>query len=130
MSLSVTVKRMILVIGISSAVISLIAAGYYAFFSAEPFLASWLPFVIGVFLMGALNCLKVLMIKSTVSRALDMDSPGTARGFVSLQYLVRFLATGVILWVSHTAPFINLWGAVAGVFTFQIAAHSLRFFER
>ncbi|MCL2069145.1 MAG: hypothetical protein FWH00_04520, partial [Oscillospiraceae bacterium] len=58
MGLSVTVKRMVLVICISSAGFALIAAVYYALFSSSPFMASWLPFTVGIFLMGMLNCAK------------------------------------------------------------------------
>jgi len=102
-----------------------IAAGvvYYRSYSAG-------PFAVGVLLMAALNIWKVVMLGRVVRRAADMDDKKDAKNYVRAQYLFRLLLTAVVLVIAATdyVPFVNLWGAVAGIFTLQIAAFSLKFF--
>jgi hypothetical protein len=128
MNFSPTARRMVLVIFLSSFAFILVAAVYYLVFPGADFTfwGSLYRFALGVLFMSSLNCAKVFVIERMVDRALRMDSPRAAGGFVGVQYLLRLAATGAILWVSHQSPHINLWGAIAGIFTFQIAAHSLK----
>ena len=44
------------------------------------------------------------------------------------QYFVRFLLTGAVLVLAARSEYISLWGAIAGIFTLQIAAYMLRIF--
>jgi len=120
MKLSLDAKRMILVIGASSLVI--IAGGIIFFRSLEA-----LPFAFGVLLMAALNAVKVVMLERAVYKISGMGEK-EASNYMRIRYLLRFVITGVVLYIAVAVQFISLWGAIAGVFTFQIAAHSLRFF--
>ena len=88
--------------------------------------AGFLPFTYGVLLVCALNCVKVLMIEYTVKRA--VEKTGGSGAWAGGQYLIRFLLTGAVLVFAALSDHINLWGAVVGIFTFQIAAHMLRIF--
>ena len=99
-----------------------ITAGSLAYFRGPGFL----PFAYGVLLTCALNCVKVLMIERTVKRAAEM--PGGSGAWGGGQYLIRYVLTGAVLVVAALSDHINLWGAIIGIFTFQIAAHMLRFF--
>jgi len=125
MNLSHPSKRMILVIGVS--VLVLIAAGTIFYRSLEA-----LYFAFGVILTSSLNVLKVFMLERTVRKVVDMDQPDTGKNYVRLQYLLRYLLTGLVLLAAGLIsmyvhpPFINIWGAVAGVFTLQIAVISVR----
>jgi predicted PurR-regulated permease PerM len=123
MKISVTAKRMILGILVSSLIFIAAGAAYYRSYSV-------FPFAIGVLLMAALNILKVLMLERVVRKAVDMDDKKDASNFIRAQYLLRLLLTGIVLFIAATdkVPFVNLWGAVAGIFTMQIAAFSLKFF--
>ncbi|MCL2034391.1 MAG: hypothetical protein FWG94_06620 [Oscillospiraceae bacterium] len=123
MKISVTAKRMIIAIIITSFVF--IAAGgvYYRSYAVFPFAA-------GVVLMAALNVLKVAMLERAVNNAADMIEKKDAGNYLRVQYMLRLLLTGVVLFIAATdkVPFVSLWGAIAGIFTFQIAAFSLKFY--
>jgi hypothetical protein len=87
------------------------------------------PFALGVILMAGLNIAKVFMIERTVNRTAEIDEVGYGKVYIRLQYLIRFGLTAVVLIVAAITDFIDIWGAVAGVFTFQIAAFSLKFMK-
>jgi predicted outer membrane lipoprotein len=100
----------------------MIAAGAIFFRSTEAF-----PFALGVFLTTALNVLKAVWLEHTVNRVAEMEEGQAGSNLVRLQYLLRFLLTGLVMVAAVYLPFIHLWGAVAGIFTFPISAHLLRF---
>jgi len=116
---------MITVIGIS--VLVLIAAGVAIYRSLEA-----LYFALGVVLTSALNVLKVFMLERTVKKAVDMEEAVAGKNYVRLQYLLRYFLTGIVLLAAGLVsvyvkpPFINIWGAVAGVFTLQVAVIAVR----
>ena len=110
-----------MIIGVSALVL---IAGSAVFYRSLLFL----PFALGVFLTCALNCLKVVMLERAVEKAMDKGSG--AKGYMGLQYLLRFLLTGIVLALAATQDFISLWGAIAGIFTFPVAALSLKFFPQ
>ena len=125
MNLSRPSKRMILVIGIS--VLVLIVAGVLIYRSLEA-----LYFAFGVILTSSLNVLKIIMLERTVNKVVGMDEPDAGKNYVRLQYLLRYILTGAVLLAAGLIsvyvhpPFINIWGAVAGIFTLQIAVISVR----
>jgi len=123
MKISVTAKRMIVGIIIYSLVFIAAGALYYRSYSVFPFAA-------GILLMAALNCLKVAMLERVVKTVADMDEKKEAGNYVRVQYLLRLLLTGIVLFIAATdkVPFVSLWGAIAGIFTMQTAAFSLKFF--
>jgi len=123
--ISKTTKNIMLMICVVALVI--IAGGAVFFQSIEA-----LYFAIGVILTSSLNVLKIYMLERTVNRTLDMDNPESGKNFVRLHYLVRYFLTGAVLlgaglvWIYVDPPFINIWGAVLGVFTLQIAVIVVR----
>lgn len=124
-NLSLPSRKMITVIGIS--VLVLIAAGAAIYRSLEA-----LYFALGVILTSALNVLKVFMLERTVKKAVDMEEAVAGKNYVRLQYLLRYFLTGIVLLAAGLVsvyvkpPFINIWGAVAGVFTLQVAVIAVR----
>jgi len=86
-----------------------------------------LYFAIGVIITSSLNVLKIYLLDRSVRKTLEMDNPTTGKLYTSFQYLLRYFLTGAVLLAAAMItlyvepPFINLWGAVAGVFTLQIA---------
>ena len=117
MKLSRDARRMLALIAGQALVIIVISAIYFG-------LPGFLPFVYGVLLTCALNCVKVLHIEHTVRKAVEAQSGGIWGG---AQYMLRFLLTGAVLVLAGVSPHINLWGAIAGIFTLQVAAYGLRF---
>ena len=126
--LSLPTKRIMFVIGISALVIILGGVILCLVLEALPS-AEALPFVLGVLLMSALNILKIQMLERTVKRTIEMEDANIGKNYVRLQYLLRYFLTGAILVVAALTPFINIWGAILGVFTLQIALFSVRFMK-
>ena len=126
MALSVAVKKMILGILVSALVIGIGGAVVYTVFF-PPFPA--LGFVLGLAMTTLLNIVKVVMLERTVTKAtaMNVDESASATRLLGVQYLIRFVLTGLVLVAAATLDFIDLWGAFAGIFTFLVAAHSLRF---
>jgi len=85
------------------------------------------PFALGVVLMAGLNIAKVHLIERTVRKTVEIEKAGTGKTYIRLQYLLRFGLTAIVLIVAALTDFIDIWGAAAGVLTFQIAAFSLKF---
>jgi len=122
---------MILVICIAAFVI--IAVGYVVFLLfLQRALLQALFFAFGVVLTSALNVLKVYMLERTVQNTLEIDDVSTGKNYVRLQYLLRYALTGAVLlvagliWINVDPPFINIWGAIAGIFTLQISVIVVR----
>jgi len=124
MKLSLTAKRMFSVIGASALLFIAAAAVFYR--SPEIF-----PFAIGVLVMSALNCAKVLILEKVVEHAAKMDNAAGGKSFIRFQYFLRLVLTGAVLvgagLLHETYPGL-LWGAAIGILGFQIAAHSLQIF--
>ena len=91
-----------------------------------------LYFAIGVLLTSSLNIGKLFLLERTVRNTLEMTDQRTGKNYVRLQYILRYFLTGAILvgagliTVYVDPPFINLWGALAGLFTLQIAVIIVR----
>jgi len=117
-----TVKKMILVICVSSLIIIAAGAVYYRSFLV-------FPFAFGVLLMSALNVLKVMMLKLAFEKAFNAEA-GAAGNFIRFQHWIGYLLTGLILLLAVKTPFISLLGAAVGVFTLKISAFIVGFFER
>jgi len=92
---------------------------------------SWgaVSFVHGTFWGAALNIIKIVMIDRAVDKIAGMEKD-KAENFVRLQHLLRFALTGIVLVSAALLPnsIINIWGAAAGVLTFQAATFSLKVF--
>ncbi len=85
----------------------------------------FLPFLYGILIGSAFSILKVFLLEYAVDQALKMDKK-QAGNFVSFQYFIRLALTGVVLYIGAVVPWINLWGVVAGVLSFQVALFAVR----
>jgi len=112
-----TLRRMILNMWIAACVVTVAGALFYR--NAEA-----LPFALGVLMSTALNTGKAFWLGRVVTNV--AKNPGTPRTYVPLQYLLRFALTGGVLYLAFMLPFVNQWGAIAGLFTFHAGIHALR----
>ena len=125
MNLSLPSKKMIQVIGLSAVVIIVGGAAIYRSLEA-------VYFAFGVVLTSALNAIKVVLLERTVRKAVDIEEPDAGKNYVRLQYLLRYFLTGAVLLAVGLVtayakpPFINIWGAIAGIFTLQISVIVVR----
>ncbi|MGI5935875.1 MAG: ATP synthase subunit I [Oscillospiraceae bacterium] len=122
MKLSEVAKRMILTIGILTLLFIAAAAVYYR----SP---DCLPFVFGALLGSATSIAKVILLERAVDRALGMEKD-RAGNYVRLQHLLRLALSGAVLVLAALVPNISLWGAVAGILSFQISLYTLKMFKK
>ena len=87
-----------------------------------------LPFVYGLLMAVAVSLVKVLLLERAVNRALTMEK-NKAGLYVSVQHLLRLALSVVPLLIAALVPAINLWGAVVGIFTYQLSLYILKFTE-
>jgi len=105
-------------------------------------------FALGVLLSTALNTWKVFMInkasRRVVSDAGDADVIATEDGdikaapkagkdaanYVRMQHVIRFGATVAVLLAAALVSFIDIIGAVIGIFSWQIAVYSMKFSKK
>ena len=128
MKLSLPAKKMLFVIAISSVTMIVGGIALCLFVPSIPSGEAF-PVALGVFLSSALNVLKVLLLERTVQRVMELETAKESKGYVASQYIVRYVLTGAVLVVAAITPFINLWGAIAGIFTMQIAVFFIRFMK-
>ena len=124
MSISPTVKKMILIMlatGLIMAVIGAIVSTHVEVITAIPFAA-------GVFLSTALNIIKIIWLERVVSAAAKLEEEKSASNLVRLHYVLRLLFTALVLVGGAIAPFIDLWGLVIGLFTYHPAKYALGVF--
>ena len=123
MKISNTVHKMIRVMLITALVMVAAGAVVSAFY---PIIPSILFFSFGILLTTCLNIVKVVWLEQAVQKAVDMEDPATAGSYIRIQYLLRFLLTGLVFIFAILVPFIDLWGALVGLFTFHVAKYTLR----
>lgn len=123
MKISKTVWKMIVVMLVSALV--LIIAGAIA--SLHFPLIRPIAFALGVMLTSALNVLKTIWMERTAYAVANVEDQARAVNMIRIQYFIRFLLTAVVLVIAVYVPFIDLWGAVAGIFTFHAARYALYF---
>jgi len=125
MNLSRTSKNIIYMIYLVALVFILAGTIYHRSIFA-------LYFAIGVLLTSTLNVGKVFLLERTVNITMEMTDQNTGKNYVKFQYLIRYFLTAAVLVgvglvnVFVDPPFISVWGALAGIFTMQIAVIIVR----
>ena len=125
MELAPTSKKIVVMVCVLAGIMMLAGVVIYRSIDAA-------YFAIGVILTSSLNVGKIFLLDRTVKKALEMTDPNYGKNYVRLQYLLRYFLTGAVLLGAGLVsmyvepPFINLWGAVAGLFTYQIAVVIVR----
>jgi len=118
MRLSAAAKRMIRVVCISFPILVVGSAVYYRSLACA-------PFVLGLLLGTFLNITKIWMLNRTTKKVLGMEVL-RAGNYVRVQHFLRFFLTCIVLVIAALAPFVDLWGAIAGVVVYQIAVYTLK----
>ena len=125
MELSKTSKNLIQMIGVAALALIIIGTVIYRSIDA-------LYFAIGVILTSSLNVGKVWLIERTVQKTLELDDQNAGKNYVRFQFIVRYVLSGIVLAAAGLIsvyvepPFINIWGAIVGMFTLQISGMIVR----
>jgi len=124
MRLSETARQMVkalLVLALIVMVVGAVSTMFHEFFAP-------VPFVLGVLWITVVNVIKALWIDRMVETIAEMQDSAQSKGYVLGQFLTRFLLIGVALVVAALVPYRGfLWGAIAGLLTFQPAVYTLHF---
>ena len=87
---------------------------------------NFLPFFYGVLAGSFVSIVKVFLLDRAVDKVINMEQRH-AGGYAGISYLLRFGLSGAVLILGAVAPQISLWGTVAGIFAYQLAAYGLKF---
>ena len=121
MSIAETSKKMINVSFFASLVL---IAGSFLYYRSFDFI----PFALGTLFGFAHNIFKINLLRRAVDKTVDMDNIKVSR-YMPLQYFLRYFLTAAVLIISVYIPFISVIGTGAGILTYQIAAHSIKYFK-
>jgi predicted outer membrane lipoprotein len=116
--LSGTVKKMSFIMAGAAVLMIIGGAAYHRSIEAA------LPFALGVVLTTAFNVVRIVWLEVAINKAVAMDEKSGAN-YIRVQYLLRFTALGLVLLVAVYVPFLDIFGAIFGIFTFHIAAFAL-----
>jgi len=99
-------------------------------FSTTSYINEAVPFGVGVAMAMSLNVAKVIWLKKTINRTVDISTPKAAGRFYQFQYLLRLALTAIVLLIAAVAPdnIVNLLGVIIGIFTFPITMRLMQFF--
>ena len=86
-----------------------------------------LYFAAGVVLATGLNIIRIKMLEQTARKLVELNDDGSSKASVGFSYIFRFLLTVAVFVAAAMLPFIDLFGAVFGIFTLPISMHLLRF---
>ena len=86
-------------------------------------------FVLGIGISLGLNIIKILWLRHSANRAVNM-TPGAGGAFIAIQYLLRFGLTGLVLAATHFLPVVDMFGAILGILAMPFANHAISFFNR
>ena len=126
MKLSRVTKNLILFICVAAVAFFIVGGVIYRSIEA-------LYFAIGVVLTSSLNIGRLCLLERTVQKTLDIEDVNSGKNYVRLQFLLRYVLTGVVLMAAGLIsvyvepPFINIWGAIAGIFTLHISIFLVKF---
>lgn len=118
MKISPLAKRMIITIFIIALASVLISIIYYRSLD-------FLPFLYGIILGSVVSIAKIFLLEHTVNKAIDLEKH-KASSYVTVQYILRLVVTGVVLYLGAVVPQINLLGVVVGILAFQAAVYGTK----
>jgi len=121
-------KMIICIVGLSA----LVALGSGVFFHLHEnfYIAETVPFAVGIALAMGLNITKVIWLKASINKTVDMDTPKAAKLFYQAQYFLRLVLTAAVLLVAALMPdnIVNLLGTIIGILTFPITMRLMQLF--
>ena len=103
----------------------LMMAGGAAFFRSS----FAIGFGLGVGMSMALNIVKILWLKRCVNRAVGMET-ASAGAYISINYILRYVLTGLVLVAAHFLPIVDMFGAAIGLLSMPFANYVVHFFNR
>jgi len=86
-------------------------------------------FALGIGISMALNLVKILWLKRCVNRAVNMET-AAAGAYISINYVLRYVLTGLVLVAAHFLPVVDMFGAAIGLLSMPFANYAVHFLNR
>lgn len=96
----------------------------FGFAATEP-----LKFVLGVFIGGVWSILNFKVLQLLCEKAIKMPS-GKVPGYLQTRYMLKFLVTGVIIYLAIINPWSNIIGVLLGLLATKVSIYVLQFFQK
>ncbi|WP_051355589.1 ATP synthase subunit I [Acetobacterium malicum] len=87
----------------------------FSFLAEDP-----LAFALGVLFGGAYSILNFRLMQLTFDKAMKMPS-ARAQKYVQTRYFLRYLITGVVIYVAIINPWVNIIGVLLGLVAVKIS---------
>lgn len=79
-------------------------------------------FTVGLLFGLIFSILKLILMQNTIKKAVLMPE-GKAQRYANVQYMIRYVLTGVVLFVAAVEPTINLLGVLIGLLSMKVGAY-------
>lgn len=79
-------------------------------------------FTMGILFGLIFSILKLMLMKNTIKKSVLMPE-GKAQKYANVQYMIRYILTGIVLVVAALEPSISLLGVFLGLFSMKAAAY-------
>jgi len=79
-------------------------------------------FTIGLVFGLVFSILKLMLMKNSIKKAVTMPE-AKAQTYTNVQYLIRYVLTGIVLFVAALEPSISLLGVFFGLLSMKLAAY-------
>ena len=79
-------------------------------------------FTIGLVFGLVFSILKLMLMKNSIKKSITMPE-AKAQRYANVQYMIRYLLTGIVLLVAALEPTINLLGVFLGLLSMKVGAY-------
>lgn len=97
---------------------SLVVYGIGMFFTSDA-----LAWTTGIFLGLVIALLKLRLMELTFTKAVAM-SEGKAKNYTQRHYMLRYLVTGLVLFIAALSPSVSLIGVFFGLISMKVGAYA------
>ena len=81
-----------------------------------------MSFTVGILFGLIFSILKLMLMKKTIEKAVTMPAE-KAQVYTNVQYMLRYILTGVVLVVAALEPSIDILGVFFGLLSMKVAAY-------
>lgn len=79
-------------------------------------------FTMGILFGLIFSLLKLMLMKNSIKKSVTMPE-GKAQKYANVQYMIRYVLTGIVLLVAALEPTISLLGVFLGLLSMKVAAY-------
>ena len=79
-------------------------------------------YTVGLLFGLIFSILKLMLMQNSIKKSLTMPE-GKAQKYANVQYMIRYVLTGIVLLVAALEPSINLLGVFLGLLSMKVAAY-------